>query len=768
MTRKSSYTSLEGFPDGNVRKSAMIEQLPVHEAPPLGVSPPFETELANAKPDKTVKFAKFWMVIGHGLVLLALTIAANFTGIGTEWRDALMFGSLAIAGGCYWKYHLLQKMLLKETIARLDGQVEQLSDKTWELREGEERYRSLVEAFGDSVMHRYGDGTITFTNDSFAGIFGKTSEELIGTKFEPQLLIGDGDFPPLDQQGIVHEICIDSKGGKRWYSWLDVPIRDAVSGRPAIRSIVRNVTQHKETELALRLASEKAETASRAKTRFLANVSHEMRTPLNGILGMSDLLSDTELSPNQNTFNEAIHTSGAALLTLIEDILDITRIEANKFEMRKDEINLAQQVEHVAELLSVRAHSKDIGLSTYISSDIPSRVNVDAGRLRQVLINLLGNAVKFTEHGEVCLRVLPVEKTSSIRFEVEDTGPGISIEDKQRIFDEFVQVDDENTRKYGGAGLGLAISQAIVREMGGEISIESDGKAGTVFSFELDLEIQPTKQKQSKPLDGCSVLIVSGSKLESASLAQIITDAGGNSSGSQKPDYILVDASTSNNPIQSLNEIKSQSSEHARSIILLTPERRGDLQSYLDNGFDGYLIKPVRRDSLLKILSSESTGQEIKSPDAPLKKQAEEPKTDDSATRILLAEDNDINALLAKSILEKEGHFVCHVVNGQLAVTEFQRSAEAGQSYDLILMDLHMPVMDGLDAISHILQYEQENGLSAVRKIILSADEQSETQLEAKKAGADDYLSKPFKPARLMEIARECSVAKPSDPRAAK
>lgn len=750
----------------------MIEQLPVHEAPSLELSELSEVVSPNSisgeKFNKINSFTKLWLIFGHVSVLSALIFAANLTGIGTEWRDAMMFGSLAIAGCFYWKYHRSQNVYLKRTIARLDGQVEQLSDKTWELREGEERYRSLVEAFGDSVMHRYSNGTITFTNDSFASIFGKTCEELAGTKFDPQSLIGGGDFPPLDQQGIVHDICIDSKNGKRWYSWLDVPIRDAASGRPAIRSIVRDVTQHKETEAALRLASEKAETASRAKTRFLANVSHEMRTPLNGILGMSDLLSDTELTPNQNTFNEAVHTSGAALLTLIEDILDITRIEANKFEMRKDKINLAQQVEHVAELLSVRAHSKGIGLSTYISSDIPGRVNVDAGRLRQVLINLLGNAVKFTEHGEVCLRVSLAEKTSFIRFEVEDTGPGISIEDKQRIFDEFVQVDDENTRKYGGAGLGLAISQAIVREMGGEISIESDGKTGTVFSFELDLETQPNQGPQSKPLDDCSVLIISGSKLESAALAQTITDAGGEAGGGENLDYILVDAATSRDPVQSLSAIKTQSSENTRSIILLTSEKRGELQSYLENGFDAYLIKPVRGDSLLKILSGEDPQQDIKSPDAPLKKQMEEPKALGDATRILLAEDNDINALLAKSILEKDGHFVCHVVNGQLAVTEFQRSAEAGKPYDLILMDLHMPVMDGLDAISHILQYEQENGLATVRKVILSADEQSETQIEAKNAGADDYLSKPFKPARLMEIARECSVTGTSGPRAAK
>ena len=768
MARKSSYKSLEGFSDRSVRKSEMIDRLPVHEAPSLELSELSPVQYSQKKPSKINSYTSFYLVIGHALVLLSLSVAANFTGIQTEWRDAWVFGSLGIAACCYWKYYLSKNAHLKETIARLNGQVEQLSDKTWELREGEERYRSLVEAFGDSVMHRYGDGTITFTNDSFAAIFDKVPETLVGTKFDPQSLIGSSDFRPLDQQGVVHEICIDSKDGKRWYSWLDVPIRDAASGQPAIRSIVRDVTQHKETELALRLASEKAETASRAKTRFLANVSHEMRTPLNGILGMSDLLGDTELTPNQKTYNEAVYTSGAALLTLIEDILNITRIESDKFEMRKDAIDLAQQVEHVAELLSVRAHSKNIGLSTYISSNIPDRVDVDAGRLRQVLINLLGNAVKFTEHGEVCLRVSLAEKPSSIRFEVEDTGPGISLEDKQRIFDEFVQVDDENTRKHSGAGLGLAISQAIVRKMGGEISIESDGKTGTVFSFELDLEIQPIKGKQTKPLEGCSVLIISGSKLESSALAQTITDAGGEAGGGENLDYILVDAATSRDPIQSLNAIQTQSSGNTRSVILLTPEKRGELQSYLDNGFDAYLIKPVRGDSLLKILSGESSGQDIEPSNASVKKQPDEPKAHYDTTRILLAEDNDINALLAKSVLEKEGHFVFHAVNGQLAVTEFQRSADAGKPYDLVLMDLHMPVMDGLDALAHISQYAQENGLAAARKIILSADEQSETQLAAKSAGADDYLSKPFKPARLMEIARECSTAKPSSLRAAK
>ena len=739
----------------------MIAQLPEHAAPSLELKKlPELSEPAQKAEPKIRKNGSFWLIGGHIALLCTFLATLTLTSVELTVVWGLMAGLLAVSGYCYWQYFHQKLNRMRSIVLRLSEHVEQLSDKAWELREGEERHRSLVEAFGDSVMHRSADDTIIFTNDSFANIFSKPAEKLIGTKFNPQSLGMAENFPPRDQQGVVHEIGISLASGKRWYSWFDVPIRDATTGLPAIRSIVRDVTEHKKTELALMQARQKAETASNAKTRFLANVSHEMRTPLNGILGMSDLLRDTKLSPDQCTYNEAIHTSGAALLTLIEDILDITRIEANNFEWRRDEIDLAQQVEHVAELLSVRAHSKNIGLSTYISNQIPDRVIVDDGRMRQVLINLLGNAVKFTESGEVCLRVMPVGDITSksrakIRFEIEDTGPGISGEDKERVFGEFVQVDDENTRKHGGAGLGLAISQAIIGEMGGKIIVESDGSSGTVFSFELDLEIAAPLKPHPKPLADRHILMVSGSKHENAALAKTIEDAGGvvAKGAASEPNYncILMDFTTTDDPVRELAEIKSNSPALSRAVILVPPEKRKNLQSYMDNGFDAFLIKPVRGDSLRKILSHDPVEQEIILPIASPKKKS----PNNTAALVLLAEDNEINALLAKSILKKDGHQVCHVANGRLAVSEFEKAATEGRPFDLVLMDLHMPVMDGLDAISHISKFEQKTQMRPVRKIILSADEQSQTLLDAKIVGADDYLTKPFNPAKLIEIARE-------------
>ena len=723
-----------------------------------------------------------WWVSASALLstlICLLIFAAGTSNVLLPLIPALIslgIGFMAVAG--YHKFHIEQ---LADSKAKLALRLEQLEDQTWELRESEERYRSLSEAFGDLVVHRTPQGRVIFANDAFVEVFGCTRNDRFDRS---DLQVGD----PSDQasgDGLVQELCLKTNFGDRWYHWLDIPIRDDLAGQATIRSVARDVTEHKKTEIALRKASEKAQLASNAKSRFLGNVSHEMRTPLNGILGMSDLLSSTRLTPDQRTYNDAVRTSGAALLALVEDILDIAKIEANRFDLKKEKFCLDGLIENITELISVKAHAKGVGLSSYVSHSVPEMIVGDEGRLRQVLINLLGNAVKFTESGEVAIRVTTMGLSDSqhirLHFEVEDTGPGMSEADAGRIFGEFVQVDDENTRKHGGAGLGLSISQAIVQQMDGTIQIDSEPGKGSRFHFDLAFPCDGKGASDGsgtghQQLSGKQVLLLSKSRLELETLALAIEDAGGTAikyrnlkdayaalkemtRRGDPIDHVLLDGSVSRDPDVSLAKLRHHYRGKLHSTILLKPDERGKLSAHFDAGFDAFLIKPVRTKSLLNVLS----GGTPKHSSAPALAPSLDPGTSDSrgnrSLHILLAEDNDINALLATSVLQKAGHRVTRAENGKRAVTEFRKHARNETRFDLILMDLHMPVMDGLDAVAKIRAYEKSKKIAAAKIIVLTADEQARTRQEAQLAGSDGYLTKPFVPARLIELTRDLADA---------
>ena len=300
--------------------------------------------------------------------------------------------------------------------------------------------------------------------------------------------------------------------------------------------MARDITRQKQIEFELRNASDAAEAASSAKSRFLANVSHEMRTPLNGILGMSGLLTDTPLTPEQSAYADAIHESGSAMLALVEDILDITKIEAGKVNIRSDEVDPVRLVEDVCELLAPRAHAKSISISSHIGADVPSLIKTDRGRVRQIMINLVGNAIKFTETGGLHVSVA-VDKTGPdtaidqhrLVFTVADTGIGISAADQRAIFEEFAQVDGDPTRKHSGAGLGLAISRRIVRTLGGEITLKSNPGAGAEFSFWLDVQsLRDATDEAKTRLKDKVVVVVGGTQFEKRALKAYVSDHGGN------------------------------------------------------------------------------------------------------------------------------------------------------------------------------------------------------------------------------------------------
>jgi PAS domain S-box-containing protein len=318
----------------------------------------------------------------------------------------------------------------------LEERIEALSDYNWELREAEERARSFLEAQGDVIVRRDGDGRITYVNDAFCAIAGRPRETLEGTAFALDIL-EDGGAAVLPDGTRIYDQKIASADGARWIAWREVAVRGSAAARPETQSVGRDVTDRAETERALADARDQAEAANRAKSRFLAMVSHEIRTPLNCILGMAGLVLDTSLTPEQATYAKAIKTSGDTLLSLIEEILDFSKIEAGKLDLEARAFALGALVEETIELLSPRAHDKGIEIAAYVSRRVPTQVIGDAARLRQVLLNLAGNAIKFTESGGVAVTIEPGIWPDEVQIVVRDTGLGVAPEAQARIFREF-------------------------------------------------------------------------------------------------------------------------------------------------------------------------------------------------------------------------------------------------------------------------------------------------------------------------------------------
>ncbi len=698
----------------------------------------------------------------------------------------LVLGALALLGVAVLlaglvdarrRAHTLQNSTteLRSLTEKLEASLATVSAINARLHESEVRYKGLVDAQGDAIFRRSPDSRLSYANDAFFKLFGLQPQNAIGHPFAPELHPDSraplfGSFAGLEtgRARVRYDQHVRTAYGWRWIAWEDYAIRDASGRLIEIQSVGRDVTERKALEDALTDARDKAEAASRAKSGFLATMSHEIRTPMNGVLGMARLLMETKLQPEQRTYAEAIQQSGVALLSLIEDILDFSKIESGTVTLEEDEIEPRQIVEGVVELLATRAHTKGIELVAVIAPDAPELVRIDGIRLRQVLTNLVGNAVKFTEKGgvRVDMRLVEERERRFLRFEVRDTGVGVPAEKRAEIFDEFVQADSSHARRFGGSGLGLAISKRLVAAMGGEIGIDPAPGGGSLFWFTTPaIAIRDATPTEAERLSGYRIAFVTRNAVLREGVTAQIRAAGGDVVGLRLPgtgdeyaspnvDAILIDAGTSGQP-----DLPAWPDVGIRSIVLVTPDARGKLTDLKALGFAAYLVKPIRQISLADRIRARPNGtsDNFALPDHGELAQTHvtsaadtRPKRECRSLKILLAEDNPINALLTRELLRRRGHEVKEVASGESAI-----AAMAEDRFDLILTDIHMPGLDGIEATRRIRADEIANGRVRTPIVALTADVVETGKRACQEAGMDGFLSKPIDPAELDSMLNE-------------
>ena len=642
------------------------------------------------------------------------------------------------------------------------------------VRESEERYRDLFENAQDLVYTHDLAGNYTSANIVCEKITGYTYEECIGMNVS-QVIAPDNmekardamSRKTIEKDSSAYDIDIITKDGRR--VTLEVTSRLMHrNGVPyAVHGIARDITARKRAERELENAHNAAIESARLKSEFLANMSHEIRTPMNGVIGMTGLLLDTELTKDQREFAETIRSSGEALLTIINDILDFSKIEAGKLNFEVLDFVLTNAIEDTIELLAEKAHHKKLELGSLIHVDVPVFLRGDPGRLRQIITNLVGNAIKFTEKGEVVLRAFTESQTETdvvIRFEVSDTGIGIPEAAQRNLFQAFTQADGSTTRKFGGTGLGLAISKQLVQLMDGDIGVRSMEGQGSTFWFTARFEKQPEGAVVEQPavdFENLRVLIVDDNMTnrqimkhqlgswkmihkEASSGEQALRSLRTASERNEQFDLAVLDLMMPGmDGFELARRIKADPDFAGVQLVMLTSfGERGDARTAREIGIAAYLTKPVRQsqlfDCLAQVISTNIPKQQTATPPPVVTKHSLAEAKIMSNKRLLLAEDNVVNQKVALRQLQKLGYRADAVANGREAVEALRRIP-----YDLVLMDCQMPEMDGYEATAEIRR--RESGTKHTWIVAMTANALEGDRAKCLAAGMDDYVSKPVK-----------------------
>ena len=682
--------------------------------------------------------------------------------IGASFLFALACVALAMLS--------MRLRFMRKRVRKIALHNEALADRNWELQEAEQRVRSLFESQGDLIVLRDADGSITYVNDAYCELAQQSRSALIGSRFNFAVL--EQGETALEQNGTrMHDQKIAGPLGPRWIAWREGLIRSDAGAPSELQCVGRDVTDRTETERALAEARDQANAANRAKSRFLAMASHEIRTPLNGIIGMSGLLLDTALTPEQTTYAIAVKTSGDALLSLIEELLDYSKIEAGKIDIEHRPFALAALIEDITELLAPRAQARKLEIAAYVDERLPMEVVGDAARLRQVLLNLAGNAIKFTSTGGVALIVEPGIWPNEISFLVRDTGIGIAPEAQQRIFREFEQADERIARSYGGTGLGLSISERIVKRMGGRITLESKLGMGSTFEVSVTLAAAPDSGEQkafaAPDLGGQSIMLVAPQTIEATLVARRLQRWGGQTcmvsdiavAQALLPERtwhaILIDRAFGTEEVALLGEGARVHAAHR--IVMFTPATRHELllAPASSSSFTGYLVKPLRAASLAArlVATPEVLAPNIAA-DALVEAVAQAEVPTIAPVRglsVLVAEDNEINALLMRSLLSRLGHHAVITTNGEEALESWLSAKSAGAPYDLVLMDIQMPQLDGIETTKRIRAREAGEPGRQTPILALTANALVEDRYACFEAGMDGFLIKPLDREKLAD-----------------
>lgn len=702
-----------------------------------------------------------------------LLCSAAILGTGIDAGFYLLSAGLAVAGIAGAALLLRDWYRSSFSPAASQGRVreEKASDKRWERSETSQLLSTIHDALGDIAIIREPGGKIVQANSVFCRLTGWLKPEgmtcdALGIEFEPAS--GPNHF----------RVRIVTDAGAKLFDWHDVIAREPGSGAFMLHSIARDVTEESRIAHETEEARRRAENASQAKSRLLATVSHEIRTPLSGMLGMSHLISQTRLTSEQKNYLAGMRQSGHALVQLVDDLLDFSSIEAGRFQLRPAPEPLRETIESVVEMLSHRAHEKGIEIAATVSADVPGLMDFDAARLRQVLFNVVGNAVKFTHTGGVLVSALLERETIVVR--IDDSGPGMNAQEQARVFDEFEQAGG-NAQRTGGSGLGLAISRRIMDEYGGSLTVSSIPGKGSTFEIRfpaLGCDLAAAARARKDVLAGSRVLVMAPVGPASTALSATIRTLGGFCECVETADEaqaIAARALSSATPLTDiivdhrhaaqfrrlLAQMPGLEQQKLRKTYLVNPEERNGRPINQMDGYHAWLIRPLREKSLVEVLRGRMKGMEVRdaiNDNRPMLREVPALRDKPAEGGVLLAEDDPINAFLVRSVLEKAGHAVRVVGDFEaLAGALFDAPAAIRIAPELIITDLNMPGGDGFSILQRIRQHERQSGSRAVPIIVLTSDTQPDTREKLMSAGASAVLSKPADPKALTaEIDRLC------------